>query len=129
MARSNFTKWLAWQKGFRLAISLSKLARVKFPKEERFVLTDQVRRSSRSVCSNLAEAFAKRRYPKHFAAKLTDAMGENYETQNWLHFALAEEYINEEMFSAYITASEEVGKLLSYMDNRPEQFLLPKRHK
>ncbi len=127
MARSTFTSWLAWQKGFKLAISISRMARAKFPPEEKFVLTDQIRRSSRSVCSNLAEGYAKRRYPKHFTAKLTDAMGENYETQNWLHFALEEGYIKEVMFEKYMASSEEVGKLLSYMDNHPEQFLKPRR--
>lgn len=117
---------MAWKKGFKLATSISRLARAKFPKEERYSLTDQVRRSSRSVCSNLAEAYAKRRYPKHFTAKLTDSMGENYETQNWLFFALDEGYIDEATFESYMTASEEVGKLLSYMDNKPEQFLKPR---
>ncbi len=117
---------MAWKKGFKLATSISRLARAKFPKEERYSLTDQVRRSSRSVCSNLAEAYAKRRYPKHFTAKLTDSMGENYETQNWLFFALDEGYIDEATFESYMAASEEVGRLLSYMDNNPQQFLKPR---
>ncbi len=127
MARSTFTTWLAWQKGFHLAASLSKLAGAKFPPSERFGLTDQLRRSSRSVCSNLAEAFAKRRYPRHFSAKLTDAIGENYETQTWLHFALEEGYIDQQLFTSYLEASEEVGKLLSYMDKNPAQFLIERK--
>lgn len=104
-------------------MSLSRLAKSKFPKDERFVLQDQIRRSSRSVCANLAEGYAKRRYPKHFTAKLTDAMAENYETQNWLHFALEEGYISEAVFNKYLNASEEVGRLLSYMIKNQQQYL------
>jgi|AntRauTorckE5430_2_1112549.scaffolds.fasta_scaffold00871_4 four helix bundle protein len=122
MAKSNFMKWLAWKKGFQLAISISKMSKAKFPPEEQFVLTDQIKRASRSVCSNLAEGYAKRRYPKHFTAKLTDAMGENYETQNWLPFAFGEGYIDQMTLDSYMNASEEVGKLLSYMDKNPQQF-------
>jgi four helix bundle protein len=66
-----------------------------FPKEETYSLTDQIRRSSRSVCSNLAEAFRKRRYPKSFISKLTDSESEAAETQTWLDFALNRGYITE----------------------------------
>ena len=89
-------------------------------------MTDQIRCSSRSVCSNLAEGDTKRHYPKHFTAKLTDAMGENYETQNWLLFAQQEGYIDEVICAKYLEASEEVGRLLSYMDKNSGQFLKPK---
>lgn len=129
MARSTFTTCNAWQKGFKLATSISRLAKQQFPIEEKYSLTDQIRRSSRSVCSNLAESYAKRCYPKHFKAKLTDSIGENYETQNWLYFAHDEGYINDEILEKYLLASEEVGKLLSYMENHPEQFLKPRSAK
>lgn len=69
-----------------------------FPSEEKFSLTDQVRRSSRSVCANLAEAFRKRRYPKNFISKLSDCEAEAAETQVWLDFALACNYINQETY-------------------------------
>lgn len=126
MSRSTFTTWLAWKKAFKLSVSISEMARCKFPQEEKFSLTDQIRRSSRSVCSNLAEGYAKRRYPKHLTAKLTDAMGENYETQNWLLFAQQEGYIDEVVCVKYLEASEEVGRLLSYMDKNSGQFLKPR---
>ncbi|NJC27835.1 four helix bundle protein [Lewinella antarctica] len=74
------------------------------------------------MCSNLAESFAKRVYPKHFAAKLTDAMGENYETQVWLQVALNEKYISEEVYQEYQAASEEVGRLLTFMHQNPHKF-------
>ena len=77
---SLFRTWAAYQNAFKLADSIFTISR-SFPKEEKFSLTDQIRRSSRSVCANLAEATAKRRYPKHFIAKLTDSAGENFETQ------------------------------------------------
>lgn len=86
MGSPHFTNWLAFVQGRELATSIFRLSRT-FPKEERYALTDQVMRSSHSVCANLAESFAKRRYPKHFIAKLTDAEGENYETLTWLLFA------------------------------------------
>jgi four helix bundle protein len=122
MARSGFNEWYAWQKGFRLANSISKLARNRFPREEKYSLTDQVLRSSRATCANMAEAFGKRRYPKHFVSKLTDAMSENFETQNWLQFAHAEGYIDEVTLNAYLDSSEEVGKLLNYMEHNSHQF-------
>ena len=123
MAKSAFMSLKAWEKGFKLACSISKMARLKFPPEEKYSLTDQIRRSSRSVCSNLAEGYAKRCYPKHFRAKITDAIGENYETQNWLSFAHSEGYITEEVLERYQSASEEIGKLLSSMEKHPEPFL------
>ncbi len=94
----------------------------QFPKEERYALTDQILRSSRSVCANLAESYAKRRYPKHFIAKLTDASAENYETQAWMLFALDHGYIQEEHFRKYQEACDEIGKLLSFMQRYPEKF-------
>lgn len=69
-----------------------------FPKEEIYSLTDQIRRSSRSVAANISEAWGKRKYEKSFIAKLTDSKGEARETQTWLQFALACQYISEEQF-------------------------------
>ena len=81
-----------YQMAFQAAMKIYELTK-GFPPEERFSLTDQVRRSSRSVCSNIAEAFRKRRYPKSFVAKLSDSEGEAGETQVWLEFALHCNYI------------------------------------
>ena len=121
MDAPHFTRWLAFEKGRLLACSIFRLSR-NFPKEERYALTDQVLRSSRSVCANLAESYAKRRYPKHFIAKLTDASAENYETQAWLLFALDHGYLEQHHYDKYQAACNEVGKLLSYMQRYPQKF-------
>jgi four helix bundle protein len=93
-----------------------------FPKEEKYSLTDQIRRSSRSVCANLAEAYRKRNYHKSYAYKLTDSDAENSETQVWLEFAFECEYIDKTTYDELTTESEEVGKLLNYMILNPEKF-------
>ncbi len=82
----DFKKLLAYQKSFELAMFVFEISK-SFPKEETYSLTDQIRRSSRSVSANIAEAYRKRIYPKHFISKLTDADGENSETSTWLDFA------------------------------------------
>lgn len=83
-----------YKKGFELAMQIFWLSK-EFPIEERYSLTDQVRRSSRSVCANLAEAWAKRRYEAHFVSKLTDSVGEAGETQTWLELAVSSNYLEE----------------------------------
>lgn len=72
--------------------------------------------------ANLAESFVKRRYPKHFIAKITDAAGENFETQAWLDVAIDEGYIDKATCDRLIEQSEEVGKLLSFMEHNPQRF-------
>lgn len=119
---SGFRSLAAYQKSFLLASSIHRMT-LTFPKEERYSMSDQVRRSSRSVSANLAESYGKRRYPKHFVSKLTDCASENYETQSWLDFALDAKYITPNTYDAYIRKSEEVGKLLSYMIGTPDKFL------
>jgi four helix bundle protein len=93
-----------------------------WPADERYSLSDQIRRSSRSVCANLAEAWAKRRYLAHFVAKLTDADGENLETQTWLRFAHECSYINKVELDTCMSESEAVGRLLGGMLAKPESF-------
>lgn len=93
-----------------------------FPKEETYSLTDQVRRSSRSVCANLAEAYRKRDYPKHFLSKVTDCQMENSETEVWLDFAMACEYISQEEYQKLLDLNDEVGKLLHHIYNNPEKY-------
>lgn len=114
---------LAYQKGFDLAMDIFKISKT-FPIEEKYSLTDQIRRSSRSVCANLAEAYRKRRYPNHFVSKLSDSDTENGETQTWLDFALACEYISLEEHKKLYASAEEVAKLLVFMMNNPAKFLL-----
>ena len=93
-----------------------------FPKEEKYSLTDQVRRSSRSVSICLIEAYRKKRYVAHFVAKATDADGENSETSGWLNFSLACKYIDQATYRKLTSKSEEVGRLLYHMINNPDQY-------
>jgi len=94
----------------------------RFPKEETYSLTDQIRRSSRSVCSNQAEAFRKRRYPKSFISKLSDSESEAAETQTWLDFSLSCSYIVEKEYNElYVTYENIIGKLVS-MSLHPENW-------
>ena len=94
----------------------------KFPKEETYSLTDQVRRSSRSIGANLSEAWAKRKYPAHFLSKLTDSDGELQETLHWLLSAEACEYIHPEQLHHLQEKAEIVGKQLGTMINRYRSF-------
>ena len=116
-----FQDLLAYKKSFVLAMEIYNVS-FEFPKEEKYSLTDQVRRSSRSVSANIAEATRKRMYEKHFISKLTDSDAENSETQVWLEYAFACKYINEEKFKTLTDVSIEVGKLLNYMINNLDKF-------
>ncbi len=117
----DFKKLIAYQKSFDLAMSIFEISK-SFPKEETYSLTDQIRRSSRSVPSNIAEAYRKRRYPKHFISKLTDADEENSETNTWLDFAHACNYIKKEDYNKFSNEGVEIGKLINYMINNPAKF-------
>jgi four helix bundle protein len=94
----------------------------KFPKEERYSLTDQIRRSSRSVSGNIAEAWRKRRYPKSFIAKLNDSEGEAAETQVWLDYALMCGYINQEEHDNLFDTYEHIIAMLINMETKPEKW-------
>ncbi|MGE5264505.1 MAG: four helix bundle protein [Acidobacteriota bacterium] len=93
-----------------------------FPKDEKFSLTDQIRRSSRSIGANIAEAWAKRRYEKHFLSKLTDADGEQCETQHWIGTALECEYLSLEQVKALMDNCTEIGRMHGGMMSKPELF-------
>jgi len=116
-----FQDLLAYKKSFDLAMEIFHISK-KFPKEEKYSLTDQIRRSSRSVSANISESYAKRRYPKHFVSKLTDSDGENLETQTWLEFAEACDYINKEEFDNLFKQTIEVAKLIHFMIRNPDKF-------
>ena len=118
---SYFRQWAAYRKAFILSDRIDELA-TTFPAKERFRLTDQVCRSSSSVCANLGESFGKRRYPKHFVAKITDALSENYETQVWLDKALSRGYLSKEQYEHFQQLSDEVARLLHWMENNPSRF-------
>jgi four helix bundle protein len=94
-----------------------------FPLEERLALTGQVRRSSRSVCLNLREAWAERRYEAHFVSKLTDCDGENSETDSSLDFAKDCKYITAEQHAELAAQCEEIGRMLGSMIKNPVGFL------
>jgi len=116
-----FRELIAYKKGFSLLMEIYTITK-DFPKTEQYSLIDQIRRSSRSVCSSIGEAYKKRRYPNHFISKLTDADMENGETQVWLDIALACNYISDETFNHLDGQCEEVSKLLNYMINNPTKF-------
>jgi four helix bundle protein len=118
---SSFKDLLVYKKAFSLAMEIYHVTE-NFPKDELYSLTSQVRKSSRSVCSNIAEGYRKRQYQAHFVSKISDADMENSETQVWIEFALHCEYINEQTQNDLLNKSEEVGKLLNYMIENPEKY-------
>jgi four helix bundle protein len=103
-----------------LVFALSK----RFPKEETYSLTDQIRRSSRSVCANLAEAWRKRRYEAAFVSKLSDSESEAAETQVWLQFAVKCDYLKRDHVTVLYRAYDEVIRMLVAMISRPEQWTI-----
>jgi four helix bundle protein len=109
------------QLSYKLAMEIFDLSR-NFPREELYSLTDQIRRSSRSVAANIAEGFRKRRYPNMLVSKLTDSDGEATETQVWLDFALDCGYMSRENRDRLTAGYEEVGKMLSGMMEDPTKF-------
>ncbi len=121
MAAKRVQDTKVYQLAFELAMEIFEVSK-KFSAEEKYSLTDQVRRSSRSVCANLSESYRKRQYSAHFVSKVSDADMENAETQTWLEFALSCKYISESQCSYFKTKSEEIGRLLHHMINNPEKY-------
>jgi four helix bundle protein len=112
----------AYTRAFELAMEVFHLS-LKFPSDEKFGLTSQIRRSSRSICSNIAEGYRKRRYLAHFISKLTDADMENSETIVWIDFAMSCGYIDTDTKDKLILKAEEIGKLLCFMIKNPSKFI------
>ena len=112
-----------YKKAYDLAMHIFRVSK-RFPAEERYALTGQIRRSSRSVCGNLREAWAKRRYQAHFISKLTDCDGEASETDSSLDFAKDCGYINDQEHSGLVGLCTEVGKMLGKMIKDPSKFLI-----
>jgi four helix bundle protein len=106
---------------FRCAMEIYQLTKA-FPTEERYSLTDQIKRSSRSVCSNVAEAWRKRKYKAVFKNKMTDAMQEASETQSWLEFCIACNYIDHATFQALDAEYEKVIAMLNSMEKKSDSF-------
>ena len=110
-----------YQKAKALAQDIYNLTKT-FPKEETYSLTDQLRRSSRSVGAQIAEAWGKRRYERHFVSKLTDADAEQMETQHWLDVALSCHYLSHEQTEQLITEFSQVGRMLNSMMGKANLF-------
>jgi four helix bundle protein len=113
-----------YREAYELAMSVFR-ASLRFPTEERYALTGQIRRSSRSVCTNLREAWAKRRYPAHFVSKLTDCDGENGETDSSLDFARDCGYITVDEHKELTERLAKVGRMLGSMIQNPDAFVIP----
>ena len=115
-----------YKKAYVLAMELFELSK-RFPVEERFALTSQIRRSSRSICLNLREAWAKRRYEAHFISKLTDCDGEANETDSSLDFARDCGYISDETHRTLVAKCTDVRRMLGGMIKKPESFIITEK--
>lgn len=117
-----YQELLAYKKAYSLAMEVFEITKT-FPKTETYSLIDQFRRSSRAVCTCLAEAYRKRRYPAHFISKITDSDMENAETEVWTNFSFSCNYITQADYNNLITKNDEVGRLLGNMLKFPEKYL------
>ncbi len=117
----NFRELLVYQKARQLTREVFEITKT-FPREEMFSLTDQVRRSSRSIGAQVAEAWGKRRYEKHFLSKLTDADGEQLETQHWIETARDCRHLTEGQRTQLLQQCEEIGRLLGGMVAKSDLF-------
>jgi four helix bundle protein len=123
MKITHFTELNVYQAARTLAKMIFVLSQ-QWPAEERYSLTDQIRRAARSVGANLAEAWGKRRYEAHFISKLSDADAENHEVEHWLICAQDSKYISEKQFTELVLAKQETGRMLGRMLLNPGPFLL-----
>jgi four helix bundle protein len=121
MSYKKINETKVYQLAFDVAMKIFKTSK-RFPKEETYSLTDQIRRSSRSVCACLAEAHRKRLYEAYFVSKVSDADMENAETQTWLEFSLACKYMSDAEYRDLLNTSEQVGNLLNHMISNPEKY-------
>jgi four helix bundle protein len=112
-----------YKKAFGVAMQIFEASKA-FPKEEQYSLTDQIRRSSRSVCANLAEAWRKRRYEAAFIAKLSDSESEAAETQVWLEFAVKCSYLDRDEATPIYQIYDEILRMLVAMINAPQSWIL-----
>lgn len=119
---NSFKDLIVYQKAYKLAMEIFEISK-SFPKEEKYSLTDQIRRSSRSVTSCIAESWAKRRYVKSFVSKLTDSLGEEYETEVWLDYSRDTKYITVKNHNDLMEEYDEVRKILISIINNPEKWI------
>lgn len=121
MAHRGYRDLKVYQLSYQLAIEIFR-ATLEFPAEERFSLTDQLRRSSRSIPANLAEGWKKRKYPRSFVNKLIDASGEAGETEVWIDMSRDCGYLTDEKYVHFSNKYDEVNRMLNGMINKPERF-------
>ena len=119
----SFRDLTVYQKAFAFAMKIFEITN-EFPSYEKYELTDQMRRSSRSVCRAIGEGYRKRQYPKHFSSKMSDADMENTETQVSLDFSETCKYISHELYLELLNDSEEIGRMLNHMVENPEKYRL-----
>ncbi|MEI7965901.1 MAG: four helix bundle protein, partial [Chitinophagaceae bacterium] len=110
-----------YKKAFSLAMEIFAISK-SFPADEKYSLTDQLRRSARSVCVNFGEAYRRRKYPAHFVSKLSDCDAENTETEIWIMISFDCNYISEKDCQMLTARCEEIGKILGFMINHPDRF-------
>ena len=115
-----------FQLSFESAMEIFEITKT-FPKEEKYSLVDQIRRSSRSVSANISEAWRKRKYPKSFIAKLSDYEGEGAETQVWLDYSLACKYIDENTYNRLFDKYDHIISMLVKMMHHSENWTIPKK--
>jgi four helix bundle protein len=121
MAAKNFKETKVYKLAYEQAMEIFRTSK-SFPSEEKYSLTDQIRRASRSVCTNIAEAYRKKKYPAHFVLKVTDSDAENSETGVWLDFSKDCFYLDEQKHKVLIEGNEEIGRLLNHMINNPDKY-------
>ena len=119
----SFKDLIVYQKAYKLAMEIFEISK-SFPKEEKYSLTDQIRRSSRAVTSCIAESWAKRRYEKSFVNKLTDSLGEENETEVWLDYSKDCNYLQKENHETLLSEYGEVRKILISMINNTDKWCL-----
>lgn len=117
----NYTDLRVYKLAFESAIHIFEISR-KWPAEEKYSLTDQIRRSSRSVCANIAEAWRKRRYPAHFVSKLSDSDSEAAETEVWLDFSLRLDYLIKNNHTELRDQYDHICRMLTNMMTNPEPW-------
>jgi four helix bundle protein len=118
---NSFKDLIVYQKAYRLAMEIFEISKT-FPNEEKYSLTDQIRRSSRSITANIAEAWAKKRYVKFFVSKLTDSLGEEFETEVWLDYSMDLKYISPAKHDELMVGYSEVRKILITIINNPDKW-------
>ena len=121
MELQGFKSLIVYQKAYKQAFDVFEISK-SFPKEEKYSLTDQIRRSSRSIVVNIAESWAKRLYIKAFINKISDALGEEHETEVWLDMSHDFKYISDSSYNELISGYTEIRKMLISILNNPDKF-------